>query len=143
MLSTGWGWILAALTASVTCVLIWKRITGAGQHRFERLLHSRPDHSESWQAAFPNEMPIVERILKNFCEAFMLNDNYRFKLEPSDVIASIYRATTGPVADDMQLESFIISLENTFQIDLTGHWDANATLENVVRTILNKTLQSR
>ena len=73
----------------------------------------------------------------------MLNDNYRFKLEPSDVIVSIYRATTGPVADDMQLESFIIRLENTFQIDLTGHWDANATLEDVVRTILNKTLQSR
>ena len=88
-------------------------------------------------------MPTVDRILTIFCEALLLNHRYRFHLEPDDVVAFLYRNTTGPIADEMQMETLAVAVKEAFGVDLTDEWDSGTTLGDLVRTILEKTIQGR
>lgn len=48
---------------------------------------------------------------------------------------------TDPVADEMQMEPLFVGVEKSFGVVLTDHWHSSTTLGDVVRTVLEKTVQ--
>jgi hypothetical protein len=136
-----WVWFLAALVAIAMPFWVWSLIAGVRHRRFRRDIYSRPDGSGRWRSEFPNDTPVVDRILTIFCDAFLLNERYKYNLVPDDVVTFVYRNTTGPIADEMQMETLAIEVEKAFGVDLTDDWHESTTLRDVVRTVLEKTGQ--
>jgi hypothetical protein len=85
--------------------------------------------------AFPNDMPAVESVLTIFCDAFLFREKYRFHFRPTDVVSHIYKNTTGPYADELQLENLAMELENSFGVDLIEIYSLNTTLRDIVELV--------
>ncbi|HYW78469.1 MAG TPA: hypothetical protein VE890_02795 [Thermoguttaceae bacterium] len=90
-----------------------------------------------WQSRYPNAMPVVDRVLTIFCEAFLLNDHHKYRLRTDDRVVEIYRTTTGPIADEMQFETLVMTFDGTFGIDLAEHLSEQTTLADLVDMVLN------
>jgi len=84
-------------------------------------------------------MPTVDRILMDFCEAFLLKNRYKYRLRPNDRIMEIYRSTTGPFVDEMQLATLSIRIDNAFGVNIAEHVNEDTTLADIVKTVLKKT----
>ena len=86
--------------------------------RFKRALYAREDATANWRARFPDAMPEADRVLTIFCDAFMLRDRCKRSLRPDDRVMEIYKNTTGPWGDAMQLERLGMSIDDEFRVDL-------------------------
>lgn len=136
-------WTGAIIVVGVVLWALWCLIPEMRHRQFRREIDSRPEVTEHWRAEFPNEMFVVDRILTIFCDAFMFAASNKFKFRPDDRIMQIYKRTTGPIADEMQLETLIIELDKAFATDLVGEWDEMITLRDVVRMVSEKSGQDR
>ena len=85
---------------------------------------------------FPNDMPTVEAVLAIFCDAFMFKKRYSFHFHPKDVILHVYRHTTGPMVDEMQLERLTMDIQKSFDVDLADAFNERTTLRDVVQFIV-------
>lgn len=108
------------------------------QRRFKHAVYARQDTTPDWRSRFPDAMPVVDRVLTIFCDAFMLEERHKYQLRIDDRIMEIYKNTTGPVADEMQLENLIIGIDDAFGVDLAEHVDEQTTLADLVGAVLDK-----
>ncbi len=88
-------------------------------------------------------MPVVDRVLTIFCEAFLLQERYKYHLRADDRVMEVYRNTTGPIADEMQLETLSMRIDETLGVDLAEHLSEKTTLADLVETVLDKSPSAR
>ncbi len=81
-------------------------------------------------------MPLVEQVLGIFCDAFLFNGRYRFHFRPEDRVYDLYHGTTGPVADQMQLENLALKLRDAFGVDLGSVLNESTTLRDIVTLVV-------
>ena len=133
-----WVWFLVVLAAISMPFWVWFLIAGMRHRRFRREIRARPDGSACWRCEFPNDMAVVDRVLALFCDAFLFNERDRYKFVPDDDVISVYRNTTGPLADELQMERLSIEIRKAFGLDLKDHWRKRMSLRDVVCTVLEK-----
>lgn len=51
----------------------------------------------------------------------------------------LYRNTTGPIADETQLETLRIRIDNAFGVDIAEYLNEDITLADLVGAVLQKT----
>ena len=112
----------------------WRR-----KRRWKRGFLARKDSQVGWQSRFPDAMPLVEKVLAIFCVAYLFNERDKYRFRPDDRVMQIYKHTTGPIADEMQLETFSLHIRDEFGVDLLDIFDENTTLGDVVQTISGRT----
>lgn len=116
------------------CILLvfWTIIPGVRHWRYRRAIRDRLPAESQWAAEFPSAMPTVEQVLTIFSDAFLLNRRYRFHFRPEDTVADVYKGTTGPIADEMQLETLVRDIDESFGVDLVDSFTENTTLRDIV-----------
>ena len=100
------------------------------------MIHERPSAESDWAREFPGKLPTVEAVLTIFCAAFLFNKRYRFQFCPNDKVIDIYNGTTGPVADELQLEELAMGLEESFGVDLLANFNESTTLRDIVELVI-------
>ena len=119
--------------------IIWGLVHHLYHYRYIHGVYARQDAARDWRSQFPDAMPAVDRVLTDFCEAFLLKVRYKYHLRPDDRIMEIYKNTTGPIADEMQLETLSISIESSFEVDIAEQLNEDTTLADLVDAVLTKT----
>jgi hypothetical protein len=119
-------------------LIAWGLVSELYHFRFKQSLYSRRDATSDWEARFPDAMPVVDQVLTVFCEAFLLKDHYKSHLRTDDRVLAVYRNTTGPVADEMQIEALSMRLDDRFGFDLAEILNEETTLADLVDAMLNK-----
>lgn len=128
--------LIVAVGASILG-LCWCVIPGIRHWRYRRTIYARPSSEGAWRAVFPQHLSVVEQVLALFCDAFLFRRQYAFRFQPEDVVMQVHRNTTGPVADEMQLESLQSDLHDSFRVDLASRFHENTTLRDVVEMVLS------
>ena len=132
-----WVFFVAVLLILAAPVWVWSAIVGMHHRRFRRQIQSRPDHSMRWQTEFPNDMPTADRVLAIFCDAFIFDEQHKYKFVPEDAVAVIYENTTGPIGDELQCEQLVAEIEQAFGVDLTERdWGERLTLGEIVHHVI-------
>jgi hypothetical protein len=116
----------------------WSFVHKRRQRRYRRGIYHRESAVSQWRAEFPGSMPTVERVLELFCDAFLFHRRYRFHFRPDDMIREVYAQTTGPVADEMQMETLLVDLDKEFGVDLDPAeiLGENGTLADLVAAVI-------
>jgi hypothetical protein len=119
---------------AVACVLFiaWTLIPGVRHWRYRRAIRERSAARAAWEAEFRDAMPKVEQVLTIFCDAFLFDRRHCFCFRPDDRVMDVYKGTTGPVADEMQLEELGVQLERGFGVKLAESFGENTTLRDIV-----------
>jgi hypothetical protein len=107
----------------------------AKRWRYRRMIYMRTSRTDDWMEAFPNDMASVKRLLEMFSDAFMFNRRYIFHFRPDDVVMHVYKNTTGPVADEMQLERLGMGVQKSFGVDIMDILDNDTTLRDIVHLV--------
>jgi hypothetical protein len=47
---------------------------------------------QRWQDTFGDDFGVADRVLCTFCDAFMFDEEERYKFEPDDTVMAVYRA---------------------------------------------------
>ena len=81
-------------------------------------------------------MPTVEQVLTIFCDAFLFDRRFRFHFRSDDRVLDVYKGTTGPLADEMQLENLAMKLDESFGVDIADSFNENTTLRDIVAVSL-------
>ncbi len=131
--------LLIVIVIITVPLVIWGLVHELYHCRFKHALYARQDATPDWQTQFPDVMPTVDRVLTNFCEAFLLKDRYKYQLRPDDRVMELYRNTTGPIADETQLETLRIRIDNAFGVDIAEYLNEDITLADLVGAVLQKT----
>ena len=118
-------------------LIAWGLVGAIFHWRFKHAIYARQDLAPRWETRFPDAMSVVDRALTIFCEAFLLKGRYRYHLRPDDRIMEIYRDTTGPLADEMQLETLTMRIRDAFDVDLSETLNQDTTLADVLDAVLN------
>jgi hypothetical protein len=129
-----WPVIIGAVVLFIACSLI----PGIRHRRFRRSIYQRPSAQAEWAETFPDAAPVVEQVLKIFCNAFLFNERYRFHFRPGDQILDVYKGTTGPVADSLEMEILAFYLADAFGVDFLAHFTQSTTLRDVVALAVGK-----
>ena len=82
------------------------------------LLRKRAADPERWSRLYPPEqLPVVMRALEAISYSFLLRQGDVYRLEPSDRLMAIYRASY-PVlwADSLEFESLMLELSENFAV---------------------------
>ncbi len=79
----------------VVPLLVVEAVYGVTRWRFKRRLYAREDSRMIWQAQFPDAMPLVERFLSIFADAFLVRIPYKYRFCPDDRVMQVYKNTTG------------------------------------------------
>lgn len=124
------------VTVAALLGLCWCVIPGIKHWRYRRTICARPSSEDAWRELFPEQLPVVEQVLAIFCDAFLFRRQYVFRFLPEDVVMHIYRNTTGPIADMMQVQVFLVGLCDSFHLDLWDRFHENTTLRDVVAMVL-------
>jgi hypothetical protein len=124
------------IVVAIILLVVWTLIPGAKHWRYRCTIYKRTSTVAEWTEAFPNDMPTVDGILAIFCDAFMFKRRYSFSFRPEDVVMHVYRHTTGPIADEMQLERLTMDIRESFGVDLADTFDQNATLRDIVQLVI-------
>ena len=76
------------------------------ERRRLNFLRARRDHERLWLAAIPDsDRARVDKLLAAICEAFMLPEQFRFRLRPSDDIHELYHSNVRGFPDSMEYEA--------------------------------------
>ncbi|UTG92094.1 acyl carrier protein [Geobacter sulfurreducens] len=69
-----------------------------------------------WQDSFGDDFGVADRVLCIFCDAFMFDEEERFKFEPDDTVMAIYRAVYPSrwTPDSLEYPFIIDALEKEF-----------------------------
>lgn len=126
------------IVVAVTLFVVWSVIPGVKHRQYRRSIRERTPAQTEWASEFPSAMPTVEQVLVVFCDAFLLNGRYRFHLRPDDKVIDVYKGTTGPVADEMQLERLVIGIDESFGLDLANVCNESLTLRDIVALVLER-----
>jgi len=124
--------LLIVIVIIAVPLVVWDLVQELYHCRFKRALYARQNATPDWQTRFPNVMPAVDRVLTDFCEAFLIKDRYKYHLRPDDRVMEIYRNTTGPIADEMQIETLSMRMDDAFGMDLAEHLNEETTLGDLV-----------
>ena len=130
--------LLIVIVIVVVPLTAWCLVHQLLHWRCKHAVYARQDTARNWQSRFPDTMPVVERVLTIFCDAFMLKDRYKYHLRTDDRVMEIYKNTTGPIADEMQLENLSIRMDDAFGVHLASHLNEETTLADLVDAVLNK-----
>lgn len=130
-------WFLIFLAVFVTPLYLYQFIHCRRHRRFRRDLAARGNAREIWQARFPDAMPQADKVLTLFADAFLLNQDEKEALRPDDAVMDIYKGTTGPIADSLELETFSMEIEKEFGLDLTEWFDESTTLGEIVERVVD------
>ena len=98
---------------------------------------------KEWKKQFPNvSKEIIREFLECFVDGMAFNSNERLKFQPSDEVLKVYQAIYGgktPLADAMELETFYLNLEKSFQVSpeyLEKAWHEHLTLGELLGHII-------
>lgn len=122
----GTGFVVSLSVALVVNVL--------RERRRLRPFYERGDWRAEWLARFPevaeNE---VSEFLEMFVHAFCLRQGSEFAFRPDDRLIDVYRAIyPGPgMADGLEFETFVMSVERRYGVDLGALWREDVTLGEV------------
>jgi hypothetical protein len=126
------------IAAAVILLIAWTLIPGMKHWRYRRAIRERTLATAAWEAEFPNAMPTVKQVLTIFCDAFLFNERHRFHFRPDDKVADVYKGTTGPVADEMQVERLGMALRQSFGVKLADSFNVNTTLRDIVALVAGR-----
>lgn len=130
-------WFLIFLAVFAATGYLYQFIHCRRHRRFRHDLATRGNAREIWQARFPGAMAHVDKALTLFADAFLLNERVKESLRPDDVVMDIYKGTTGPIADSLELETFSMEIEKEFGLDLTEWFDESTTLGEIVERVVD------
>ena len=122
----------AILVLTLVLLVFWTIIPGFRHRRYLRAIRNRNSGEPLWLEQFGESRDVVERTLVIFCNAFLLKSAMRFQFRPDDRVMDIYKGTTGPVADEMQLERLTMDIEEEFGVDVLDTFDETTTLADLV-----------
>ena len=63
----------------------------------------------------------------------------KFQFRPDDQVMDIYKGTTGPISDEMQLETLTMDFDEAFGVDLLDTLDETTTLGDLVSLATGRT----
>jgi hypothetical protein len=126
------------IAGSIILFIAWSLIPGVRHWRFRRSICQRRSAQSQWANAFPNAASTVEQVLMILCEVFEFNARYRYHFHPDDKVLDIYKGTTGPISDSLEMERLALELEKSFGVDVVPSFSANATLHDIVAAVLAK-----
>jgi hypothetical protein len=100
----------------------------------------RQEHRRLWMSAFaPEDRERVDRLLKVFCDCFLIHEKHRYRLRPQDSLVEIYwHRNFGNVGDNCEFEMFVKLMKREFGIDFEQTRclrDPHVTIGDVVRLI--------
>ena len=87
-----------------------------------------------WKRQFPDApSDEIRRFLTLFINAFLFKSKQRLKFSPSDRIMDIYHAVYFDtfMADALELETFVRSIEKEYRIDLLSKWREDFTMGDI------------
>jgi hypothetical protein len=131
--SSGTSIVIIAIILSVLAIAF---ISELRHWRYRCIIYRRTPTMSDWTEVFPNDMPTVEGVLAIFCDAFMFKRRYTFHFHPEDVVMHVYRHTTGPIADELQMERLTMDIRKSFGVDVADTLDENATLRDIVQFVI-------
>jgi hypothetical protein len=114
-------WLVIILAAIL--FVPWSLIPGIRHRRYRRAIRDRIPAQTQWAAEFPDATSTVEEVLTIFCDVFLFDRRYRFHFRPGDKVAEVYQGTTGPVADELQMERLTWEIRKSFGVDLAGSYN--------------------
>jgi hypothetical protein len=119
---------------AVACVLFiaWTLIPGIKHWRYRRAIRERSPVRAAWETEFRDAMTTVEQVLTIFCDAFLFDRQHCYRFRPEDRVVDVYKGTTGPIADEMQLEQLSVQLDRRCGVRLTESFGENTTLRDIV-----------
>ena len=130
--------MLVVVVLAAGGLIAWGAVKAIGQRSWQSVLKAREEATPAWSARFPEAMPVVDQILAAICEAFLLEPTHQHRLLPEDRVVEIYRQTTGPIADDMQLETMAAQFLTEFGIDVTTMLNESTTLAELVDLVVRR-----
>ena len=129
----------AWLTIFVIGVLIGMPVEILRRRRL-RIYWSRACAGREWRQAFPDaDKDEIRKFLQLFVDAFAFRGSRKLQFRPSDKFLDIYRACY-PVKgwpDSLEIESFMLAVEDAYHIDLNRDWNPEMTLGQVFAMTLN------
>jgi hypothetical protein len=77
---------------------------------------SRLPDIQRWQDSFGDDFGVADRVLYIFCDAFMFDEEERYKFEPDDTVMAVYRAVYPSrwTPDSLEHPIMIDALEKEF-----------------------------
>jgi hypothetical protein len=125
-------WLIAVFSAYLAWYFLIEE-----RRRFN-FLRVRRDHERLWLAAIPDADRVrVDGLLAAICGAFLIPEQFRFWLRPSDNIHELYNLNMrGQFADSIEYEFLDMSLRHDFGVDSIDMFDTRlCTVGMLVRCI--------
>lgn len=126
--------MLLAICLFTLVIVALSGVLAKGRRIFEARMspyYSRSCAGRAWRKQFPSaSKAAIREFLEIFIEDFCLNHRKKLCFRPDDKLMEVYR-TIYPViprADEMECESFVLSCEQRYGIDLAPRWSENLTL---------------
>jgi hypothetical protein len=120
------------IIGAAVLLIVWTVIPGVKHWQYRRSIREQPSAEADWAKEFPGKLPTVEKVLAIFCNAFLFDKRHLFQFRPSDKLIDVYKGTTGPVADELQMFELPTGLEKSFGVDMRANFDENMTARDVV-----------
>ncbi len=83
-----------------------------------------------WRRMFPDVPKAdIRKFLDTFSDAFIFRKDHRLKFSPMDKVIDVYRTVypPGSAVDALELETFALTLEREYGIDLVAKWKPEVT----------------
>jgi hypothetical protein len=128
-------WII--LIGAAAIFLVWSLGPLLKHDRYRRTIRERGSVRAAWETMYPAAMPTVECVLSLLCDAFLFKRRYCFHFHPDDRLLDVYKGTTGPIADALQIERLTMDLRRTSGVDILTIVCENTVLREIVDTVLS------
>jgi len=130
--------ILIVIVALVALSLLWdwRRSGRIFRAPIPRPYRDRDSQEDVWRRRYDGKLDEADILLTMLCDAFLFNPDDRYKFGPDDQVMDIYRACyprwkVWRVADDMEVESLMVDLDEEFGTDIADRLE-DITLGQIV-----------
>lgn len=137
----GIGLLVALALLFLELLWDWRRSGRMLCRPIPAVYRDRGSLSEQWEQRCGHVGCVTfDAVLTLFCEAFSFNHDDRYKFGPDDRIMDVYRSLyprwkLWRVADEMEIETFLLELDRQFGIEADRWWN-DMSLGDVAEMIM-------